>query len=210
MIIGLTGTVGEAHRPDQQKSTVPDHGQGLRSTTRTHRTLGAAALSAGPAETPTQRNYRWPPARPASPAGSGWVLLPRPSRAAPAACAGAFAASFCCARAFARPGMSNRWRTARTPSSVVMVSTLFGVNDLPAVRDGQRGVAFNGCPLDDLHQAFWPGLRSIIPDDLVTMLAGLKSLFHQCKSLFHQCRHARCLVFSGDKVFSFLSRQLFC
>ena len=44
---------------------------------------------------------------------------------------------------------------------------------------------------------------SIIPDDLVTMLAGLKSLFHQC-------RHARCLVFSGDKVFSFLSRQLFC
>ena len=109
-----------------------------------------------------------------------WVLLPRPSRAAPAACcAGAFAASFCCARDFARPGMSNRWRTARTPSSVVMVSTLFGVNDLPAVRDGQRGVAFNGCPLDDLHQAFWPGLRSIIPDDLVTMLADLKPLFHQ-------------------------------
>jgi hypothetical protein len=58
-----------------------------------------------------------------------WVLLlvPRPSRAAPAACAGASAALFCCARAFARPGMSNRWRTARTPSSVVMVSTLLGV-----------------------------------------------------------------------------------
>jgi hypothetical protein len=81
-----------------------------------------------------------------------------------------------------------------------MVSTLLGVNDLPAVRDGQRGVAFNGCPLDDLHQAFWPGLRSIIPDDLVTTLAGLKSLFHQR-------RHARCLVFS-DKVL--ISPHFFC
>jgi hypothetical protein len=62
------------HRPDQQQSTVPDRGQGLRlhtAKTRTHRTLGAAALSAGPAETPTESHHRWPPARPASqPAGS--------------------------------------------------------------------------------------------------------------------------------------------
>ena len=191
MIIGLTGrsftqlerksTVGEAHRPDQQKSTC------VRSWSR---------VEINDANAPDYRrrcSFRrsrlnshgeeLPMATGSACVTTRWVLLlvPRPSRAAPAACAGASAASFCCARAFARPGMSNRWRTARTPSSVVMVSTLFGVNDLPAVRDGQRGVAFNGCPLDDLHQAFWPGLRSIIPDDLVTMLAGLKSLFHQCR-----------------------------
>ena len=166
--------MGEAHRPDQQKSAVSDHGQGLRlhtATTQTHRTLGAAALSPGPAETPTERNYRWPPARPASqPAGSSYPgprLPPRlpvlPLAGPPSSWQGALA----CQTATG----------SRGPQPPIYAFALLRVDKLPSVRDRQCSTTTVGrsslSPLQHLDEVLSCGGLSRDTLDLISMLAGV-------------------------------------